>query len=161
MNLPDEIWLTIVNFMRFEDILIFRINKKFNKMALDVVEKIEINLKKRPHKLFIIPRYKIIGKELYQMELLTHLKNSSFNDPVSDQQPHEANRGFGFTRKWIWIRGPFFRKKTEYICIFQEDHIYNLVQHLKKYEITMLSNYIDGLTLKLEDPKKESSCIIS
>jgi hypothetical protein len=169
MNLPEDVWIIIVNFMRFKHLLIFQIaNRQCQKLVMDRIKQIEIYAKI----CFVsinIPHHCIVhGSPLFKMNSFLYWGTIPyFNHYVSDNQPRDANRGLGFTdNKWIWIRGPFINEskighdKETYICIFQEDHIYNLTQYLKKYEIEMISKSIDKMN-GLPEEKSKESCIIS
>lgn len=167
-NIPNEIWTHIMSYMRFQEILMLQIiTKKLQGFALKWVTNTEKILKDYPHESISLPRYKTVGTSLPKLNLLWAAKDKTFNKPVNDSQTRAANRGLGFIDdKWVWIRGPFEsgHHKEIFICIFQEDHIYNLVKHLKKYEVELLSRFVDNIIKgdsNILVPKKNETCIIS
>lgn len=172
---PKEIWLNIMNYMRFQDILIMQmLTSKLRGIALSWINNTQNSLKSLPHNLITIPNYKIIGSpqnSIKQINILCAKDDINFYKPTIDQQPRNANRGLGFTdNKWVWIRGPFEHRinvghETEIgICIFQEDNFKDIFCHLKRYEVEFISDFIDKTRFicnVAKPEKKTTHCIIS
>lgn len=169
--LPDDLWSQIFELHSFFVILLMHmVNRKFRKLTLIEIGLIQDVLRKRPYKISNLRQFKTTGNSPKEMKLLWALKDTNFNtDPVSDQQPRNANRGFGFiNNKWIWIRGPFSNRKERIpkVNIFQEDTIISLCKHLKRYEVQYMCDFIDkygeGIHIFIGDPsyKTENNCII-
>lgn len=171
--IPDELWLIVMNYVSFKDLLIFRkVCWQWHRCIVTWLETIDKGLKLSPHQFIYLPFYKVIGTSLHSVNLLWSAKDITFNKPVSDQQPRNANRGFGFTdTKWVWIRGPLTKRignsphphTTEtHICIYQENNIPTLCNHLRKYEVEFLSDYIDHMSITCNAKKsKEGTVMVS
>lgn len=186
--IPNEVWHIIMNFMRFQNILIFRgVTERFKTLATIRIEETEKIVKSAPNRSIYLPNYTVVGTPLNTVNILWMAKDGDFNHPVNDQQTRNANRGLGFVSRssgestdliWVWVRGPFISgiRKENFICIYQEDHLYNLTRHLKKYEVEFMSRFVDKMkiTCKVEkgntiwvgippeeEPKKKETCIIS
>lgn len=167
--IPDELWLLMMNFLPFKSILILRgVNHRLQACTITWINTIQKGLKTCPYQNVYLPHYQVIGTPLRSLSLLWAAKDTNFHDPVSDQQPRNANRGLGFTEeKWVWIRGPFKKQAKDnhrfetHICIFQEDHLGVLCRHLKKYEVDLMSDFVDymGITCQVDKSSEGISSI--
>lgn len=162
--LPDEIWVCILHFMSFREILLLRLmNKRLKECAFTSLSLIQDKIKLLPPHNMTLPNHKIIGKNPWTnaidnvgkktkwINIIWTNKKDILTEIISDMQPRDANRGLAYNGiEWIWIRGPFKSSNKDktgfetYITIFQNETIFGLCQYLKNYEVEILSKFIDN-----------------